>query len=171
MSNLFDDLDEHLRKQDRQREKSEARSRRGLEEAKIVERRGRERRRALEKARQVSARQCGPMVNHVLDLFGETVWGKRKNLLNKGYKVFGGIDGYQHKGRIFKVGYRSTFRNAWFQIYQRGEDSVRFETHMFPNLHLEEAMMILRQLVEIRSTSLESEYRKDEGADSSFMFQ
>lgn len=52
----------------------------------------------------------------------------------------------------------SVFRNAWFQIYQKGEDAVRIETHMFPNLHLEEALTILRQLVEVKVPPREQPY-------------
>lgn len=44
----------------------------------------------------------------------------------------------------------SVFRNAWFQIYQKGEDTVRFETHLTTNLNLNEAISIMRQLVETR---------------------
>ena len=55
----------------------------------------------------------------------------------------------------------SVFRNAWFQIYQRGEDAVRFEAHMFPNLHLEEALTILRQLVETKVPVREPDYIRD----------
>jgi len=55
----------------------------------------------------------------------------------------------------------NVFRNAWFQIYQRGQDVVRFEAHMFPNLHLEEAMMILSRLVETKVPVRESEYIRD----------
>lgn len=53
----------------------------------------------------------------------------------------------------------SVFRDAWFQIYQKGEDSVRIETHLFPNLHLEEALTILRQLVETKVPLREGEYQ------------
>jgi len=43
----------------------------------------------------------------------------------------------------------SVFRNAWFQMYQRGEDTVRFETHLCPNMALDEALLVLKQIVEI----------------------
>ncbi len=52
----------------------------------------------------------------------------------------------------------TVFRNAWFQVYQRGEDVVRFETHMLPSLGMEEAIMILRQLVETRIPQREGAY-------------
>jgi hypothetical protein len=42
----------------------------------------------------------------------------------------------------------AVFRNAWFQVYRKGEDTVRWETHICPNLNLTEAVMILRQLTE-----------------------
>jgi len=62
----------------------------------------------------------------------------------------------------------SVFRNAWFQIYQRGEDVVRFEAHMFPNLHLEEAMTILRQLVETKVPVREAEYIREPQAKNDY---
>ena len=42
------------------------------------------------------------------------------------------------------------FRNAWFQIYQKGEDTVRFETHVLPDIRLHEAILLMRQLLEPR---------------------
>ena len=60
----------------------------------------------------------------------------------------------------------SVFRNAWFQIYQRGQDVVRFESHMFPNLHLEEALMILTRLVETKVPIREPDYIRDTGEKS-----
>lgn len=53
----------------------------------------------------------------------------------------------------------STFRNAWFQIYQKAEDMVRFETHMFPDLRLDEALLILKQLVELKIPPREQPYQ------------
>jgi len=44
----------------------------------------------------------------------------------------------------------AVFRNAWFQVYQKGEDTVRWEAHMNPDLKLDEAVFILRQLVETK---------------------
>ena len=57
----------------------------------------------------------------------------------------------------------SVFRNAWFQIYQKGEDCVRIETHLYPNLQLEEGLLILRQLVETKvpPRKQEEEYKPD----------
>jgi len=41
------------------------------------------------------------------------------------------------------------FHRAWLQVYQKGEDTVRWEVHMCPDLKLEEALYILSTLVQI----------------------
>jgi hypothetical protein len=65
----------------------------------------------------------------------------------------------------------SVFRNAWFQIYQKGEDAVRIETHMFPNLQLEEALTILRQLVEVKVPLREQSYEMPEFDRGDFAYR
>lgn len=59
----------------------------------------------------------------------------------------------------------AVFRNAWFQAYQKGEDTVRWETHICPDLKLDEAVMILRQLVEYEPKKKEAP-KKEEPEDS-----
>jgi hypothetical protein len=58
--------------------------------------------------------------------------------------------------RSIKLAY---FRNAWFQAYQRGEDTVRFEVHMLPHMALDEALFVLRQLIETDIPSRDPPYQ------------
>lgn len=42
----------------------------------------------------------------------------------------------------------STFKNAWLQIYQRGDDVVRFESHLVTDVTLQEALTVIKQMGE-----------------------
>ena len=64
-----------------------------------------------------------------------------------------------------------TFRNAWFQIYQKGEDTVRFETHLVPNIKLDEAWKIMRELVQLEpKTGPPAEYAASETDQDDLMY-
>jgi len=41
----------------------------------------------------------------------------------------------------------TNWRNAWFQMYQKGQDLVRVESHMMPNLEMKDALAVMRSFV------------------------
>lgn len=41
-----------------------------------------------------------------------------------------------------------SWRNAWFQIYQKEKDVVRFETHIMPSISLQDGLSIMGQFVD-----------------------
>ncbi len=54
------------------------------------------------------------------------------------------------------------WRNAWFQMYQKEKDVVRFETHIMPNLQLSDCLAIMSQFVDwtekVRRAQTEEKY-------------
>lgn len=40
------------------------------------------------------------------------------------------------------------WRNAWFQIYQKGKDVVRAEAHVMPNMKLQDALAVMHHFVQ-----------------------
>lgn len=78
-------------------------------------------------------------------------WVDQKSWQLRQYGVCADILGMRLDGiRSLRL---SAFRNAWFQVYQKGDDLVRFETHAVTDITLTEVLTVIKQMAESATAS------------------